>query len=85
MAPALMPACIPIAMDALPLLALLRPLSTHPPARQPPRSSTIETRPGQLAGGVIKAVMGLRLDQEQEYQGADLSIHHISATPEYDG
>ncbi|HHJ13607.1 MAG TPA: ammonium transporter [Gammaproteobacteria bacterium] len=40
---------------------------------------------GFVVYGVIKAVMGLRLDQEQEYQGADLSIHHISATPEYDG
>jgi len=34
--------------------------------------------------GGIKAVIGLRLDQEQEYRGADLSIHHISSTPEYD-
>ena len=39
---------------------------------------------GLLVYGGIKAVMGLRLDQEQEYQGADLSIHHISATPEFD-
>ncbi len=39
---------------------------------------------GLVVYGGIKAVMGLRLDQEQEFQGADLSIHHISATPEYD-
>jgi Amt family ammonium transporter len=26
--------------------------------------------------------MGLRLSQEEEYDGADLSIHKISATPE---
>ena len=26
--------------------------------------------------------LGLRLSQEEEYDGADLSIHHISATPE---
>jgi Amt family ammonium transporter len=26
--------------------------------------------------------VGLRLDPEQEYDGADLSIHKISATPE---
>jgi Amt family ammonium transporter len=32
--------------------------------------------------GVLRATMGLRLDPEQEYQGADLSIHHISSTPE---
>lgn len=40
-----------------------------------------------LAGGVIvygglKAAFGIRLDQEEEYNGADLSIHKISATPE---
>ncbi len=32
--------------------------------------------------GVIKAVLGLRLSQEEEYEGADLSIHKIRATPE---
>jgi Amt family ammonium transporter len=30
----------------------------------------------------LKAVMGLRLDAEQEFDGADLAIHRISATPE---
>jgi Amt family ammonium transporter len=30
--------------------------------------------------GVIKAVGGLRLDEEQEYNGADLTIHKIEAT-----
>jgi Amt family ammonium transporter len=40
-----------------------------------------------LAGGLIiygglKATLGLRLDPEDEYQGADLSIHRISSTPE---
>lgn len=33
---------------------------------------------------VLKATVGIRLDQEQEFQGADLSIHKISATPEQD-
>jgi Amt family ammonium transporter len=33
--------------------------------------------------GAIKLVAGLRLWQEQEYDGADLSIHKITATPEY--
>ena len=28
------------------------------------------------------ALVGLRLSQEEEFDGADLSIHHISATPE---
>ena len=32
--------------------------------------------------GVLRAAMGLRLDPEQEFQGADLSIHNISSTPE---
>ena len=30
--------------------------------------------------GVVKAVSGLRLDEEEEYNGADLSIHKIEAT-----
>ncbi len=34
--------------------------------------------------GVIKAVMGLRLTEEEEHRGADLSIHKISASPESD-
>jgi Amt family ammonium transporter len=33
--------------------------------------------------GAIKLTSGLRLEQEQEYDGADLSIHRITATPEY--
>ena len=32
--------------------------------------------------GVLKATVGLRLSQEEEFDGADLSIHKISATPE---
>jgi ammonium transporter, Amt family len=32
--------------------------------------------------GALKMFMGLRLSQEEEYDGADLSIHKISATPE---
>lgn len=32
--------------------------------------------------GSLKATLGLRLDQEEEYEGADLSIHKITATPE---
>ncbi len=37
---------------------------------------------GLLVYGVLKVVMGLRLSQEEEFDGADLSIHKISATPE---
>lgn len=32
--------------------------------------------------GVLKKTVGLRLDAEEEFNGADLSIHKISATPE---
>ena len=32
--------------------------------------------------GALKASVGIRLTAEQEYQGADLSIHKISANPE---
>ena len=40
-----------------------------------------------LAGGIvvygtIKQLVGIRLDPEDEFNGADLSIHKISATPE---
>lgn len=37
---------------------------------------------GLLVYGALKTSMGLRLSQEEEYDGADLSIHKISATPE---
>ena len=32
--------------------------------------------------GLLKATLGLRMSQEEEFDGADLSIHKISATPE---
>jgi len=32
-----------------------------------------------LVYGGLKAMVGLRLDEEQEFEGADLSIHKISA------
>ncbi|MDO9005835.1 MAG: ammonium transporter [Aquabacterium sp.] len=32
--------------------------------------------------GVLNKVMGLRLSQEEEFDGADLSIHRIKASPE---
>lgn len=37
---------------------------------------------GLIVYGVLRASMGLRLTPEEEYEGADLSIHQISATPE---
>lgn len=39
---------------------------------------------GFLVYGAIKVAIGLRLSEEQEYEGADISIHHISATAPYD-
>jgi Amt family ammonium transporter len=37
---------------------------------------------GLLVYGGIKAVSGIRLDEEQEFNGADLSTHHIYSEPE---
>jgi Amt family ammonium transporter len=37
---------------------------------------------GYVIYGLLKATVGLRLDPEQEFQGADLSVHRISSTPE---
>jgi Amt family ammonium transporter len=35
---------------------------------------------GAIVYGVLKATVGLRLSQEEEFNGADLSIHRISST-----
>ncbi len=37
---------------------------------------------GFVVYGVLRQTMGLRLTAEEEYEGADLSIHKIGATPE---
>lgn len=37
---------------------------------------------GCLIYGVLKATLGIRLTQEEEYRGADLSIHKITANSE---
>ncbi len=37
---------------------------------------------GWFVYGTLKRLLGLRLSQEQEFDGADLSIHQIGATPE---
>jgi Amt family ammonium transporter len=37
---------------------------------------------GFIVYGLLKMTMGLRMDPEDEHAGADLSIHHVSATPE---
>jgi len=36
---------------------------------------------GLVVYGVLKKTVGIRLTEEEEYMGADLSIHRISATP----
>lgn len=38
---------------------------------------------GILVYGAIKSLVGLRLSEDQEYAGADLSIHKITAQPDY--
>jgi Amt family ammonium transporter len=37
---------------------------------------------GVLVYGVLKLTLGLKLSQEEEYDGADLTVHKISATPD---
>ena len=37
---------------------------------------------GFVVYGVLRKMVGLRLTQEEEFEGADLSIHRIGATPE---
>lgn len=37
---------------------------------------------GFIIYGVLRAIVGIRLDPEAEYNGSDISIHRISATPE---
>ena len=42
---------------------------------------TIAFAGGLIVYGILKKAVGLRLTEEEEYQGADLSIHKIAATP----
>jgi Amt family ammonium transporter len=37
---------------------------------------------GFVVYGILKFTIGLRMTPEDEFAGADLSIHHVSATPE---
>ena len=39
---------------------------------------------GYIIYGVLKSFMGIRLSKEEEYQGADLAIHKVTANPEED-
>lgn len=40
---------------------------------------------GILVYGTLKALFGIRLGAEEEFEGSDLSLHRIPATPERDG
>ena len=39
---------------------------------------------GFVVYGALKATVGIRLSEEEEFHGADLSIHKIAAEPEFD-
>ncbi|MDX5152162.1 MAG: hypothetical protein R3188_06765, partial [Acidiferrobacterales bacterium] len=39
---------------------------------------------GFIVYGLLKTTVGIRLSQEDEFRGADLSIHKITATPDFD-
>jgi len=45
---------------------------------------TVALAGGVIVYGAIKSLVGIRLSQEEEYNGADLSIHKISSEPNYD-
>jgi Amt family ammonium transporter len=45
---------------------------------------TIALTAGLAVYGGLKKLVGIRLDAEEEFDGADLSIHKITATPESD-
>jgi Amt family ammonium transporter len=37
---------------------------------------------GVIVYGLLKLLMGLRLSPEEEFDGADLTIHKITSTPD---
>jgi Amt family ammonium transporter len=39
---------------------------------------------GAIVYGLLKFTVGIRLDPEQEFNGADISVHRITASPERD-
>lgn len=44
----------------------------------------IATAAGFVIYGILKVSMGIRLNEEEEFRGADLTIHKVSAYPEED-
>lgn len=45
---------------------------------------TFATVAGFIVYGILKKAVGIRLEPDDEFRGADISIHHISAYPEED-
>lgn len=39
---------------------------------------------GFLVYGALKTVIGIRMSHEEEYEGADISVHRISSTPDHE-
>jgi Amt family ammonium transporter len=37
---------------------------------------------GVVVYGSLKMLLGIRMSQEEEFEGADLSTHRISSTPD---
>jgi Amt family ammonium transporter len=37
---------------------------------------------GLVVYGVLKMTLGLKMSPEEEYEGADMTVHKISATPD---
>jgi len=40
---------------------------------------------GLIVYGALKAIVGIRLEREEEFNGSDLSIHKIPSSPDHDG
>ena len=63
-------------------------MEPSPPSDSLPPFPDLADLPAEaLAGGFavycgLKAAVGIRLDPEEEFNGADLTIHQISASPE---
>ncbi len=45
---------------------------------------SIATAAGFIVYGALKKMVGIRLSEEEEFEGADLAIHKIAAEPNYD-
>ena len=59
-------------------------MSPRRASREAIAALTLYAVAGAIVYKLLKSTVGLRLDEEAEFNGADLSIHRISATPERD-